>query len=310
MAKHEGDRHATEEGIVLGTSDGRRALLADFDIDEHDLRPKHVVWLDGLVGIIRRSHLKPPNGIWTIAVTGRASKTGGNAHNAALSERRMLEVRQYLERNVGPFPIQWNPAALGEEAPHDPTIDENAQDRSVEVVARPSVFIEPPPPRRDPVTPAADKIFDLRVNDFICTVGEGTFLRLASWIINLTIFDPETDFGTQYFFEGSGSSAPVPAKALVLAAQIRSLEGGSLQSFRASNRLTIDSFAGDAGLSIPASGANRFRFGGNKLTNNAGPRKFPRGEVDGFVLPKADRGLPLFASATGKLKRGVADTWF
>jgi hypothetical protein len=302
--------HASDEGVVIGTLDGRRALLADFDIDQHDLRPKHREWLNGLANIVRRSHLRPPHGIWLIETTGRASKTGSNAHNAKLSDRRKTEVRLYLERRIGPVPVQWIEKVLGEEAPFDAAIDENARDRSVEVFARPSVFIEPPPPKRDPRPPAADKIFDLVVNNFVCIVGEGTFIRFTTWIMNITISDPITDLAAQYSFEGSGTSAPVPTKGIVTSVQIRSVKGGSVQSFRASNRLTVDSFAGDGGLSIPVSGPNQFRFGGNKITDNTGPRKFPRGTVNGFALPNADRGLPAFASATGKFSRGVADVWF
>lgn len=300
-------KHASDEGVVVGTSDGRRALLADFDVDQHELRPKHREWLNGLANIIRRSHLRPPHGMWNIEVTGRASKTGSNAHNAKLSDRRKTEVRLYLERRIGPVPIQWIEKALGEEAPFDAAIDENARDRSVEVLARPSVFIEPSRPKRDPRPPAADKIFDLVVDRLVCIVGEGTFVRFTTWIMNVTISDPVTDDAAQYFFEGGGTSAPVPTKFLVTSVQIRSVKIGGFQAFRASNRLTVDSFAGDGGLTIPTSGPNQFRFGGNKLTDNVGPRKFPRGRVDDFVFPNMDRNLPAFASATGKFARGIAD---
>lgn len=289
-------KHATDEGIVVGTRDGRRALLADFDFDSDQLRPKHRAWLDGLAGIIRRSHLRPPDGMWVITVNGRASQAGKPGYNAKLSERRLNAVRAYLDLRTGGVPIMWRPAALGEGSPHDPTVDDAAADRSVEVDAHPNVTLDPRPSPREPRIDVP-KTLDLMVDSYLCTVGMGLHLRFTTWIINFTIIDPATDLGTPYVFEGGGSSAPVLSP---FGGVIRSLAAGSRQPLVTHRTLGTDSFVGDAGFGIPG---GIFRLGGNKLTDR-GKRAFPRGKVEDFALPKGDSNLPAAASASGKIKRG------
>lgn len=308
------------EGIVIATMDGRQALLCDFEIDQSDLKAKHRGWLDGLGGIVGGSSLRPPEGIWIIGVTGRASKTGGTEHNAKLSERRAQTVREYLAARLPGIPIQWAPTALGELAPHDPGVDESALDRSVHVVAMPRLAPDPPPSRDRPriITP---KTYDLVVESYRFTISRGVTVRKIGWIMNLTITDVATDFSASYIFKGNGLSNPTIEQLFDPSTwgppdfgklEARSGGRGSAQPFKADHKTDETSFEGEAAFSGFA-GGTLFRFGGHRLPE-AGQKSFPMGEIDGLELPmpRLDsrgrlRTKPFVFSATGTMKPGFAD---
>jgi hypothetical protein len=301
-------RHETERGIIDGTSDGRRALLADFDIEGAALRPAHEEWLAALVGLLRRSALRPPDGIWEVTVVGRASKTGSDAYNLALSRRRVQAVQLFVQARLGGQPIVWNDTALGEGFPLKAGISENARDRSVEVTARPRVTL-PPPEIVRPVRTIRPRHFDLVVTSYLITIGSGVSLRLGEWLLNLTITDQASDASMPYFFEGSGSAAPVaptPFTAEIVCATPSAMQPFTVEDRRMpdGSRLDETSFAGDAAIKVALGSPTVFRFGGNRLTGR-GAALFPMVRIADLALPKASFPLPLFCVASGRLKRGV-----
>jgi OmpA family len=308
------------EGIVIATMDGRKALLCDFDIDQAELKAKHRGWLDGLGGIVRGSPLRPPEGIWIIAVTGRASKTGSTEHNSKLSERRAQTVREYLAARMPGIPIQWAPTALGEIAPHDASVDESALDRSVHVVAMARLT---PDPRRTPDPPRiiTPKPYDLVVEGYRFTVSRGLTVRKIDWVMNLTITDIATDFSASYIFKGSGPSNPTVDQlfdpSVWLYPNFGKLEGrsagpGSAQPFKADRKTDETSFEGYAAFS-GLGWKTLFRFGGHRYPMK-GQKSFAMGEIKDLQLPKPRvdasgraRTKPFVFSATGTLERGFAD---
>lgn len=300
-------RHETEHGIIEGTPDGRRALLADFSIEDASLRPAHREWLAALAARLRRSPLRPPDGIWEVTVVGRASKSGSDAYNLALSRRRAQSVQLFVQAQLRGQPVIWADTALGEAFPLNVGITENARDRSVEVTARPRVTLPPPDVVR-PVRVSRPRHFELVVRSFLITVGPGVHLRLADWLLNVTITDQATDNAMPYFFEGSGTSAPVGPR--VLKTEIVSAAPSSMQPFTVEDRRMPDgsrfdetSFAGDAAIAVRLGSPTAFRFGGNKLTGR-GATLFPMVRMPDLMLPKGNSALPLFCVASGRLKRG------
>lgn len=107
-----------------------RLLLADFDVDTDTLSTEHRDLLDQMLSIGRRfrSSLR----IWE--VVGRASRTGTEANNIALSERRATAVTSYLLLNGFSKERLGEVRAVGSSEPvADVGPVEEAFNRSVEV---------------------------------------------------------------------------------------------------------------------------------------------------------------------------------
>ena len=141
----------SKDGLVLEhSSKPPWAVLSDFDIDGKTLKKHHTDWLDDV--LLPAVKVKPSTkGFWHVDLRGRASSSGTNAHNHALSMNRIDAVRSYtLSRGLFPATVDFLPLPLGEGDPRDPAKFENQLDRSVEVEARffPTPKPKPKPPRK------------------------------------------------------------------------------------------------------------------------------------------------------------------
>lgn len=110
----------SEEGIVF--EHGIRppdAALADFDTDSFRLTRQHTEWLTDC--IVRRN----------------AAKAGlcGAWYNQRLSSQRIRTVESFLRGRIRGDRLLFDPVILGESAPRDHALNENAMDRSVRVRA-------------------------------------------------------------------------------------------------------------------------------------------------------------------------------
>ena len=150
-------RRRTGAGQVTAIPAGDRvsAVLSNFDIDWHELKPEHQQWLDQYaVPKIREGG--------SISVEGRASRTGSHEHNQALSERRLREVLAYVRQRAGREFRSAQSVALGEQAAASsgwPDDTEDAWYRSVVVTA----WSKPDPPPPQKTTPTTKIIMILIV---------------------------------------------------------------------------------------------------------------------------------------------------
>jgi hypothetical protein len=78
-------------GVALGNRVQFRLLLQDFGVDEDVLTTEHQDQLDSLLELARKF-----NPLRIVEVVGRASRTGPERDNVALSERRCTSVTSYL----------------------------------------------------------------------------------------------------------------------------------------------------------------------------------------------------------------------
>jgi len=128
-------KKTSKEGIVFPRSENPKgAFQADFDMDGAALKRLHKEWLDDYVVKPAKSKARSSGG-WEIELTGRASKSGSDAHNLWLSDQRMKSVAGYLYAQLSSVPFILVPRAIGESSPYDGDEYEHELDRSVEVIA-------------------------------------------------------------------------------------------------------------------------------------------------------------------------------
>ena len=142
------DWRKTGRGLALGQPSMAKnyafLLLFNYDIEDHRMKPEHIKVLDkGVVPL-----MKTPGLDLTIGVLGFASRTGEDAANATLSEKRAAEVDTYLRKQATPAVVFFKSGGWGEKqqvsknpAYHDvwpllESIDEDERDRSVGVEIR------------------------------------------------------------------------------------------------------------------------------------------------------------------------------
>ena len=143
-------------------TDRTSAVLANFDIDGHELKTEHQQWLvRNIVPILREGG--------SVSVEGRASRTASSRHNQALSERRMNEVLDFLRQEAErEFEFAQYYASGERAATRGGCADGTEHDyyRAVVIEAwsrpTPPPPPPPPPPQRTPRTPG--RVFKIRIN--------------------------------------------------------------------------------------------------------------------------------------------------
>lgn len=149
-------RHKTEKGMVVAVKMGPpfEGVLADFDIEGHDLRVQHIWWITNrLVPHIKRR----PSNTWKIYLTGMASHSGSASYNKKLSGRRADAVEAAIRHFLPGVRFIFEKRADGET--NASPAWEDAADRAVHVQSHclmVGVPPPPPPPRRIELPPTPD----------------------------------------------------------------------------------------------------------------------------------------------------------
>jgi hypothetical protein len=158
-----------------------QTYLYDFDIDGHTLKSAHIEWLDRkIVQPIRLFGSGVLGSRWFVWIFGNASRTGDDAHNLFLSQRRAQAVEKYLaERLVGkPHHLMAIPLSESKAAQDGWSDDVELEFyRSVTIVM--DLYVTPPmPPPPKPKPPPRQKnkpfqlcLLDAKVSRSILGVG-------------------------------------------------------------------------------------------------------------------------------------------
>jgi hypothetical protein len=178
---------------------GVRAIMSNFDIDGADVKREHQTFLRSRVIPIM---VGPAARCW---LQGSASRSGPDAYNQALSQRRADAVKLFLVAN-GVAASRINVSAIGEREA-SPAHLEFAPDRAVAVLAAPLYTPPPPPPRRPvPTAPPTNTRFRLKVHAEL-NAGEGGIVEQ----IYIQIWDVDHSLTCFYVYTGGGMGAsPLP----------------------------------------------------------------------------------------------------
>ena len=140
------DRRKTSRGLAFGLPSPMKnfafLLLYNYDIGDHIPKPEHLKVLEGAVTPL----MATPGLNLHIGTIGFASRTGGDADNQTLSERRAAEIDKHLRKLAAPSVFFFKSAGSGEKDQVSTTaqyrdawpllesIDEDERDRSVVVM--------------------------------------------------------------------------------------------------------------------------------------------------------------------------------
>ncbi|MDW6022428.1 hypothetical protein SAZ10_11750 [Mesorhizobium sp. BAC0120] len=140
------DPRKTSRGLAFGLPSPMKnfafLLLYNYDINDHRPKPEHLKVLDGAVGPL----MNTPGLDLHIGVIGYASRTGSDADNQILSERRAAEIDRYLRKLAKPSVFFFKAGGSGEKDQVSKTaqyrdawpllesLDEDERDRSVVVM--------------------------------------------------------------------------------------------------------------------------------------------------------------------------------
>jgi hypothetical protein len=228
----------TGRGVVTidprAPTGGIRAVMSNFDIDGADVKPEHQTFLRTRVIPIM---VGPAARCW---LQGSASRSGPDAHNQALSERRANAVQAFLVAN-GVQASRINASAVGE-SQANPARLENAPDRAVAVLAAPLYRPPPPPPPRPvPTAPPTNTAFKLKVHAEI-QAGEGGIGEQ----IYIQIWDVRNSLTTFYVYTGGGIGAsPLPVGGTL---------AGPWNDFTTTGPLGVAEFGGPARFTSAGAG--------------------------------------------------------
>jgi hypothetical protein len=143
------------------------ARLYNFDTDWHELKTEHKLFLDGL-----KVRAKAAGGIYLL---GMASRSGGDAHNLALSQRRRESVVKYVTTLAGKtLPVEGGWA--GDQYAFGPNED-HPFDRAVILTMWTAHPPTPPLPKVTPIppivvpppAPPVHRRFQIRMMSAFCT---------------------------------------------------------------------------------------------------------------------------------------------
>jgi hypothetical protein len=189
------------------------AFLYNFNIDDDQPKPEHLRWLD--------EHIVPllAGTGYYLWMRGSASRTGSDAYNMRLSQRRVEQIASYLRgKGVGDWQMQleWVGESLSRSVK-----EEDEADRAVELRVQPvaprSLDRDKPPPA-PPAPPPVSDWFSIRL---LGQIGAGKMVsmgKLATWIKRLKgkkaavavegmffeIRDKKNNLSGLYFYAGGG----------------------------------------------------------------------------------------------------------
>ena len=185
--------------FVQGTHDNyKRILLYNFDIDGHDIKREHREFLD--------KHVVPMmDRDGTVAISGRASRTGSDQHNGTLSEKRAKEVFKYLLRTRRSSRI-FSYNGTGEKVASDNGLKNGTEDELYRAVLvtlskngpppkKPDAEIKPAPPRKNWSVDMRASV-DIRAYDLFVfkkmlgsfKIGAGFCMPYVSWDLSASKF--------------------------------------------------------------------------------------------------------------------------
>lgn len=213
---------------------GIRAVMSNFDIDGADVKREHQTFLaTRVVPILTGANARG----W---LQGSASRSGPDAHNQRLSERRARAVEAFLVAR-GVQASRLNVSAVGE-SQASPARLENAPDRAVAILAAPLYTPPPvPPPRPVPTAPATNTQFRLKVLAAL-NAGEGGIVEQ----IYIQIWDVRNSVACFYQYTGGGIGAsPLPVGGTL---------AGPWNDFTTTGPLSVVEFGGPARFTTAGAG--------------------------------------------------------
>jgi hypothetical protein len=240
-----------------------QALLYDFSVNHAELKAEHIRYLDTVIQGISTQ----PGKTWHLHIEGRASRTGKEDHNLALSRERAYSVHRYLKamlKNVD-MKVDW----VGESrAAHDGQKDgkENMMYRAVELVVRTSDQPQPPPLPIDPPAPREHpgmKAFRIRMvsgsSNSLTIPLPLPVLKVITPSISreeylFEIYDLEEKKPARYRYQGQGTGLG-PGLSLKGFSASWTYQAGDWNDFSAPRWIAVTDFGGPATMeAVGASG--------------------------------------------------------
>jgi len=224
------------------------AFLYNFNIDDDQPKPEHLRWLD--------AHIVPflaGTGCY-IWMRGSASRTGGDAYNMRLSQRRVEQIAARLRsKGVGEWQMQleWVGESLSRSIK-----EEDEADRAVELRVQPIVpksLERDKPPPEPPAAPPLSDVFSVRLLGQAAAGKMVSLGLLAKWIkrlkgkpkagvavegMFLEIRDKKNSLSGLYFYGGGGIGVGYHWLSTTLV--------GPWNDFRSSRPIHVSQFAGFA----------------------------------------------------------------
>jgi len=193
------------------------AYLWDFEIDGDQLRPHHRQWLDKNIITSIQAATEP----WTVYLQGTTSRTGSEAKNLNLSQRRAQNAQAYIASKLSGAKCNFNSSWVGEAAAAargTPDKTEIATDRAVIVMAQLDVLPKPKPKPKPPLftftvsvpTPSFGKFsteFSIRM---LRAVG-GSVAPAGGDLVLFDVWDTKNNLAAHYQYLGLGVAVPLPA---------------------------------------------------------------------------------------------------
>lgn len=314
----------SENGLVLERSARPPdAYLADFDIGGHDLKTDHRDWLEEY--IVQPDKVKSESGVngrWLVRLTARASQSGSDDYNLALSQRRGDEVEKYLSGRIMAHRLGFARISLGEGVPLDSSSYENEMDRSVHVKAKFLSWgkpdrIEPLIPEIKPWRRVNKKAVDftiqvLKAQVEVNSVGGGSVLPFRKGNIDIRLLLEVRELGNgdtaMYEYEGNGPYGHFDKPGWRWSEWLGRFENGGKHRFATERPMDAEDFGGGAWMKIdmPAEGlAENYTFGPKDsflFPTKIKIKKLTFGNFKG--PPPTPRGFNLTGDgmATGKMK--------
>jgi hypothetical protein len=214
-----------------------KALLYNFDVDGDAVKAEHRSFLTSQVAPLLgsdRGH------IW---MQGSASRTGTNAHNMALSRRRVQNVAQVL-RSLGVLDRQMQLDAVGEELAKFHQM-EDEMDRAVALIVIPVAKDSPKPKPNVPPPPRVSTQFKVRLLGALSASAgpfqvEDCFFQIADTTNNLTSF---------YTYSAGGAG-----KGLIKGLNVSATMKGDWNPFTTNSAIRVSQFAGAARFTTAGAG--------------------------------------------------------
>jgi hypothetical protein len=262
------------------------AYLWDFAIDGDQLRPHHRQWLEKNVIAPIQAATEP----WTVYLQGTTSRTGSEAKNLNLSQRRAQNAQAFLASKISNGKCKFDTTWVGEAAAAakgTPDKTEIATDRAVIVMAQKTVLPKPKPKPKPPLftftisVPAVS--FGKFSTEFSIRMLRGVSGSMAPAGADIALFDvwdTKNNLAAYYQYVGAGLSAPLPTPP------VSTTQKGPWNDFTTNVAVEITDFGGWA--SFISEGAGSFTKNGLLLKTDFEGLKIPM--ETGFTMGAGQSG--------------------